>query len=150
MALDLLEKAKKNNVKIVLPEDSIIADDFNNDANTKTANNMEIPEGWMGLDIGSKAQKDFAQIIENSATILWNGPMGVFEMNKFQEGTKTIAKAVAKATKNGAFSLIGGGDSVAAINKFDLADQVSYVSTGGGALLELFEGKNLPGIEALK
>ncbi|MCB9227541.1 MAG: phosphoglycerate kinase [Chitinophagales bacterium] len=149
MALDLLEKAKKNNVKIVLPEDSIIADDFNNDANTKTANNMEIPEGWMGLDIGSKAQKDFAQIIENSATILWNGPMGVFEMNKFQEGTKTIAKAVAKATKNGAFSLIGGGDSVAAINKFDLADQVSYVSTGGGALLELFEGKNLPGIEAL-
>lgn len=150
MALELLHKAEINNVKIVLPEDSIIADNFSNEANTKNANNTDIPDEWMGLDIGPTAQKEFSKIIENSSTILWNGPMGVFEIDKFQQGTKTIALAVAKATQNGAFSLVGGGDSVAAINKFDLADKVSYVSTGGGALLELFEGKNLPGIEALK
>lgn len=149
MALDILKKAKENNVKIVLPQDSVVADNFSNDANTKTADNMDINTGWMGLDIGTKAQADFSKIIENSKTILWNGPMGVFEMDNFQAGTKAVAQAVVNATKKGAFSLVGGGDSVAAINKFGFADNVSYVSTGGGALLELFEGKELPGITAL-
>jgi phosphoglycerate kinase len=149
-ALDILEKAKQKNVSIHLPETSIIADKFAADANTKDCPSDQIPDGWMGLDIGGKAIGIFSEVIGKSKTILWNGPMGVFEMEKFQNGTKQIALAVADATSKGAFSLVGGGDSVAAVNKFDLADKVSYVSTGGGALLEYFEGKVLPGIEAVK
>jgi phosphoglycerate kinase len=149
MALDILEKAKQKNVSIHLPEDSVIADKFDANANTQTAPSDQIPDGWMGLDIGPKAVGIFSEIINKSKTILWNGPMGVFEMEKFQNGTKAIALAVAESTKNGAFSLVGGGDSVAAVNKFDLADKVSYVSTGGGAMLEFFEGKVLPGIAAI-
>ena len=148
-ALDTLEKAKQKNVSIHLPENSVIADKFAADANTKDIPSDQIPDGWMGLDIGGKAIGIFSEIIGKSKTILWNGPMGVFEMEKFEGGTKAIALAVAEATSHGAFSLIGGGDSVAAVNKFNLADKVSYVSTGGGALLEYFEGKVLPGIEAL-
>lgn len=149
-ARELLEKAKAKNVCIHLPSDSIIADKF--DANAKvsgSASNL-IPEGWMGLDIGKMAIESFCKIIRKSKTILWNGPMGVFEMEKFQHGTKAIAQAIAVATQNGAFSLVGGGDSVAAVNKFHLADKVSFVSTGGGAMLEYFEGKVLPGIQAIK
>ena len=149
LALSLIEKAKASNTKIILPVDSIIADDFNNEANTKTSSNESIPDGWMGLDIGPKAQKEFALTIKSSKIILWNGPMGVFEMPKFQAGTKAIADAVAEATENGAFSLVGGGDSVAAVNKFGYNEKVSYVSTGGGAMLEYFEGKTLPGIAAI-
>ncbi|MFN0081632.1 MAG: phosphoglycerate kinase [Ferruginibacter sp.] len=149
-ALDILEKAKQKNVSIHLPENSVIADKFAADANTKDVPSDQIPDGWMGLDIGGKAIGIFSEIIGKSTTILWNGPMGVFEMEKFQGGTKAIALAVAEATNNGAFSLVGGGDSVAAVNKFNLADKVSYVSTGGGALLEYFEGKMLPGIEAME
>ena len=148
-ALDILEKAKQKNVSIHLPETSIIADKFAADANTQDCPSDQIPDGWMGLDIGGKAIGIFSEVIGKSRTILWNGPMGVFEMEKFQNGTKQIALAVADATSKGAFSLVGGGDSVAAVNKFNLADKVSYVSTGGGALLEYFEGKVLPGIEAL-
>lgn len=148
-AIALLEKAKSNNVSIHLPEDSIIADAFAADANTTIAPSDAIPEGWMGLDIGPKAIGIFTEVIKKSNTILWNGPMGVFEMEKFQNGTKSIAYAVADATANGAFSLIGGGDSVAAINQFNLSNKVSYVSTGGGAMLEYFEGKELPGIQAV-
>ena len=148
-ALDILEKAKQKNVSIHLPETSVIADKFAADANTKDCPSDQIPDGWMGLDIGPKAVGIFSEIINKSKTILWNGPMGVFEMEKFQNGTKAIALAVAEATSHGAFSLVGGGDSVAAVNKFNLADKVSYVSTGGGALLEYFEGKVLPGIEAI-
>lgn len=150
MALDLLNKAKAKGVCIHLPQDSILADKFAADANTSSAINQEIPEGWMGLDIGQMAIDSFSKVIKDSKTILWNGPMGVFEMEKFQHGTKAIADAVVAATHNGAFSLVGGGDSVAAVNKFNLADQVSYVSTGGGAMLEFFEGKELPGIAAIK
>lgn len=150
MALDLLNKAKAKGVCIHLPQDSILADKFAPDANTSSAINQEIPEGWMGLDIGQMAIDSFSKVIKDSKTILWNGPMGVFEMEKFQHGTKAIADAVVAATHNGAFSLVGGGDSVAAVNKFNLADQVSYVSTGGGAMLEFFEGKELPGIAAIK
>lgn len=149
MARELLEKAKSKGVTIHLPEDSLAADKFANDAQTQIAENKNIPDGWMGLDIGPKAQAAFRTVILNSKTILWNGPMGVFEMETFQAGTKAIAEAVADATANGAFSLVGGGDSVAAVNKFELADKVSYVSTGGGALLEFFEGKELPGIAAI-
>ena len=149
-ALDILEKAKQKNVSIHLPETSVIADKFAADANTKDCPSDEIPDGWMGLDIGPKAVGVFSEVIRNSKTILWNGPMGVFEMEKFQNGTKSIALAVADATSNGAFSLVGGGDSVAAVNQFNLADKVSYVSTGGGAMLEYFEGKVLPGIAAVK
>jgi phosphoglycerate kinase len=149
-ALDILEKAKQKNVSIHLPETSTIADKFAADANTKDYPSDQIPDGWMGLDIGGKAIGIFSEVIGKSKTILWNGPMGVFEMEKFQNGTKQIALAVADATSKGAFSLVGGGDSVAAVNKFNLADKVSYVSTGGGALLEYFEGKVLPGIEAVK
>ena len=148
-ALDILEKAKHKNVSIHLPENSVIANKFAADANTKDVPSDQIPDGWMGLDIGGKAIGIFSEIIRKSKTILWNGPMGVFEMEKFQGGTKAIALAVAEATNNGTFSLVGGGDSVAAVNKFNLADKVSYVSTGGGALLEYFEGKVLPGIEAM-
>ena len=149
-ALDILEKAKQKNVSIHLPEDSVIADKFDAAANTEVRPSDAIPDGWMGLDIGPKAIGIFSEVINNSKTILWNGPMGVFEMEKFQEGTKSIALAVAAATAKGAFSLVGGGDSVAAVNKFELADKVSYVSTGGGAMLEYFEGKVLPGIAAIK
>ena len=149
-ALDILEKARQKNVSIHLPETSIIADKFAADANTKDCPSDQIPDGWMGLDIGGKAVGIFSEIIGKSKTILWNGPMGVFEMEKFENGTKMIALAVAESTTQGAFSLVGGGDSVAAVNKFNLADKVSYVSTGGGALLEYFEGKELPGIAAIK
>jgi len=149
MARALLETAKAKGVNIHLPEDSLAADRFANEAQTQIADNKNIPDGWMGLDIGPKAQAAFKAVILNSKTILWNGPMGVFEMETFQAGTKAIAEAVAEATVNGAFSLVGGGDSVAAVNKFGIADKVSYVSTGGGALLEFFEGKVLPGIAAI-
>jgi phosphoglycerate kinase len=148
-ALDLLSKAAAGNVSIHLPSDSIIADKFDAQAQTSTSPSNNIPEGWMGLDIGPNACEQFSNIIKRSKTILWNGPMGVFEMDSFRHGTKTIALAVVEATKNGAFSLVGGGDSVAAVNMFGLADNVSYVSTGGGAMLEYFEGKELPGIAAI-
>ncbi len=150
MARELLEKAKAKNVCIHLPTDSIIADKFAPDANTSSSQNENIPDGWMGLDIGQRACEMFSKVIRDSKTILWNGPMGVFEMEKFQHGTKCIADAVAEATAEGAYSLVGGGDSVAAVNKFGYADKVSYVSTGGGALLEYFEGKELPGIAAIR
>jgi phosphoglycerate kinase len=149
-ALELMKKAEAKGVCIHLPADSIIADKFAADANTSSANNTEIPEGWMGLDIGQMACETFTKVIKESKTILWNGPMGVFEMDKFQHGTKCVAQAVAEATENGAYSLVGGGDSVAAVNKFNFNDKVSYVSTGGGALLEVFEGKELPGIKAIR
>ena len=149
-ALDILAKAKQKNVSIHLPEDSVIADKFAADANTEIRPSDAIPDGWMGLDIGAKAVGIFSEVIRNSKTILWNGPMGVFEMEKFQNGTKSVALAVADATAKGAFSLVGGGDSVAAVNQFNLADKVSYVSTGGGAVLEYFEGKVLPGIAAIQ
>ncbi|MGB4937796.1 MAG: phosphoglycerate kinase [Ferruginibacter sp.] len=149
-ALDILEMAKQKNVSIHLPEDSVIADKFAADANTEVRPSDAIPDGWMGLDIGPKATGIFNEIIGKSKTILWNGPMGVFEMEKFQNGTKAVAESVATTTANGAFSLVGGGDSVAAVNKFNLAEKVSYVSTGGGAMLEYFEGKVLPGIAAIK
>ena len=149
-AKEILEKAKQKNVSIHLPEDSVIANKFAADANTEICLSDAIPDGWMGLDIGPKAIGIFNEIIGKSKTILWNGPMGVFEMEKFQNGTKAIALAVVESTKNGAFSLVGGGDSVAAINQFNLADKVSYVSTGGGAMLEYFEGKVLPGIAAVQ
>lgn len=149
-ARELLKKALEKNVSIHLPEDSVIADKFAADAETKTCMSDAIPDGWMGLDIGPKACGIFSEILRRSKTILWNGPMGVFEMEKFQAGTKAIAVAVAEATENGAFSLVGGGDSVAAVNQFGFTDKVSYVSTGGGAMLEYFEGKELPGIAAVK
>jgi phosphoglycerate kinase len=149
-ARELLDKAKAKNVCIHLPMDSIIADKFDATAAVSGSISNNIPDGWMGLDIGQMAVESFCKVISNSKTILWNGPMGVFEMEKFQHGTKAIAHAIAEATAKGAFSLVGGGDSVAAINKFHLADKVSFVSTGGGALLEYFEGKELPGIAAIK
>ena len=149
LANDILSKAAAKNVKICLPADSIVADKFAADANTKEVDNDHIETGWMGLDIGKKAIAGFTEVIMYSKTILWNGPMGVFEMEKFQQGTKSIALAVAASTANGAFSLVGGGDSVAAVNQFGLAGKVSYVSTGGGAMLEYFEGKTLPGIAAI-
>lgn len=148
-AKQLLEKAKAAGVQIILPEDSVIADAFSNEANVASAPSNNIPDGWMGLDIGPSAIQTFTSIIQRSNTILWNGPMGVFEMEKFSTGTQDIAHAVAKATANGAYSLVGGGDSVAAVNKYHLADKVSYVSTGGGAMLEFFEGKTLPGVAAI-
>jgi phosphoglycerate kinase len=150
LANELVKKAAAKGVKLLIPTDSVIADKFAADANTQIVDNNNIPVGWMGLDIADQSIATFSDVIKNSKTILWNGPMGVFEMEKFQGGTKAIALAIAEATKHGAFSLIGGGDSVAAINKFNLADEVSYVSTGGGALLEYFEGKTLPGIAAIK
>jgi len=149
-ATELLEKAKQKNVCIHLPSDSIIADKFDANAEVSGSLSNNIPDGWMGLDIGKIATQTFCKIISKSKTILWNGPMGVFEMEKFQHGTKIIAQAVADATANGAFSLIGGGDSVAAVNKFNLAEKVSFVSTGGGAMLEYFEGQVLPGIKAIQ
>lgn len=148
-ALDLLQKAEEKGVCIHLPSDSMIADKFAADAGTSTAPSNNIPDGWMGLDIGPNAIEQFTNVISRAQTILWNGPMGVFEMEKFQHGTKSIATAIAKATQGSAFSLVGGGDSVAAVNQFGYTDKVSYVSTGGGALLEYFEGKSLPGIAAV-
>ncbi|SFQ48619.1 phosphoglycerate kinase [Parafilimonas terrae] len=148
-AKEIMAKAAEKNVCIHLPSDSIIADKFANDADISSSVSTDIPDGWMGLDIGSMACDMFTKVILNAKTILWNGPMGVFEMECFQHGTKTIAEAVVKATENGAFSLVGGGDSVAAVNQFGFADKVSYVSTGGGAMLEFFEGKTLPGIAAI-
>ncbi|MDX9907642.1 MAG: phosphoglycerate kinase, partial [Bacteroidales bacterium] len=150
LARETSDKAEANNVKIYIPQDAIIASAFQNDAEKMECGSTAIPEGWMGLDIGPKATDAYREVILNSRTILWNGPMGVFEMPNFEAGTKAIAEAVAEATKNGAFSLIGGGDSVAAVNKYDLKDQVSYVSTGGGAMLEYIEGKELPGVAAIK
>lgn len=149
-ALDLIKKAAEKNVCLHLPMDSIIADKFDAEAQVSGSISNNIPDGWMGLDIGQMAIESFCKVISHAKTILWNGPMGVFEMEKFQHGTKAIAQAVAEATANGAFSLIGGGDSGAAVNKFNLEDKISFVSTGGGALLEYFEGKKLPGIEALQ
>ena len=149
LALQLIEKAKAKGVNLALPMDSIIADAFKNDANISEANNDSIPDGWMGLDIGNKSIVQFKEIIAQSKTILWNGPMGVFEMSNFENGTKQIALAVVEATKKGAFSLIGGGDSAAAVAKFNFTNDVSYVSTGGGALLEYMEGKVLPGVAAI-
>ena len=147
--LELMEKAKAKGVNLILPVDTVIADDFSNTANQGLVNKGEIPDNWMGLDIGPKTRELFGKVILESKTILWNGPMGVFEMESFDKGTKAIAEYVAEATRNGAFSLIGGGDSAAAVNKFGYTDQVYYVSTGGGALLEHMEGKVLPGVAAL-
>ncbi len=149
LAKELIEKAKESNTQLLLPKDSVVADAFSDEANTAVANNEKIEEGWMGLDIGPDARDAFSETILSSKIILWNGPMGVFEMSKFQGGTKAIADAVADATQAGAFSLVGGGDSVAAVNKFSYNDKVSYVSTGGGAMLEYFKGKTLPGIAAI-
>jgi len=150
MANDLIKKAEAKNVKLYLPVDNVIADKFENDAKTDETPVDEIPDGWMGLDIGQKTIEGFSEIIKYSKTILWNGPMGVFEMSSFQKGTETIARVIAETTEKGAFSLIGGGDSVAAINKYNLKDKVSYVSTGGGAMLEYIEGKELPGVKAIR
>ena len=145
-----LTKAKANNVNIVLASDAKIADSFSNDAKTQFVPVGEIPDGWEGLDIGPDTEKAFAEVIKASKTILWNGPTGVFEFDNFTSGSRAVGEAIVEATKNGAFSLVGGGDSVACVNKFDLADGVSYVSTGGGALLEAIEGRVLPGIEAIR
>ncbi len=150
LAKELIQKAKAKGVELHLPIDSVIADKFDANANTDIANNNAIPNGWMGLDIGPQASHVFSDVIRKSKTILWNGPMGVFEMQKFESGTRKVAEAVVDATKRGAFSLIGGGDSAAAVAQFGVSDDVSYVSTGGGALLEYFEGKILPGVKALE
>jgi phosphoglycerate kinase len=150
LARETSDKAEANNVRLYIPQDAVIANAFDNNAEKKESASTNIPEGWMGLDIGPKAIEAYRDVILNSKTILWNGPMGVFEMTNFEAGTKAIAEAVAEATQNGAFSLIGGGDSVAAINKYGLKDKVSYVSTGGGAMLEYIEGKELPGVKAIK
>ena len=150
VALDVIKKAKENGVNLVLGSDCIAADDFSNDANTQVCPANDIPDGWEGLDAGPETRKAFAEAIKNAKTILWNGPAGVFEFDNFIGGSKAIADAIAEATANGAFSLIGGGDSVACINKFGMADKVSYISTGGGALLEAIEGKTLPGVAAIE
>jgi len=150
LALELIQKAKDKGVNLVLAVDAKIADDFSNDANTKFCPVGQIPDGWEGLDIGPETEKIFAEVIEKSKTILWNGPTGVFEFDNFTHGSRSVGEAIVKATENGAFSLVGGGDSVACVNKFGMADKVSYVSTGGGALLEAIEGKTLPGIAAVE
>jgi phosphoglycerate kinase len=150
LATSIEKQAKEKGVKIFLADDVVAADAFSADANTKIMPAAEIEDGWMGLDIGPKTIETLKEVVENSSTILWNGPLGVFEMEKFAEGTKTIGEAIVKATEKGAFSLVGGGDSVAAVNKFGLADGVSYISTAGGALLEYLEGKELPGIKAIR
>lgn len=149
-ALKAIKKAEDLDVNLYIPQDAVIADEFDNDANQKCRPSNEIPDGWMGLDIGVEASETFRKVIEASSTILWNGPMGVFEMDNFAEGTLDVAQAIASATEKGAFSLVGGGDSVAAINKYNLQDKVSYVSTGGGAMLEYIEGKTLPGVAAIE
>lgn len=150
LARDIMAKAKEKGVNLVLGTDCVAADSFSNDAKTQIVSVMDIPEGWEGLDAGPETQKAFANVIRNAKTILWNGPAGVFEFDNFTAGSRAIAEAIVEATNNGAFSLVGGGDSVACVNKFGLADQVSYVSTGGGALLEAIEGKVLPGVAAVK
>ena len=150
LALDIMKKAKEKGVNLVLGTDCVAADKFSNDANTQICNVMDIPEGWEGMDAGPETRKAFAEVILPAKTILWNGPAGVFEFDNFTAGSRAIAEAIVKATENGAFSLVGGGDSVACVNKFGLADQVSYVSTGGGALLEAIEGKVLPGVATIK
>ncbi len=150
LANELIRKAQEKNVQLLLPPDSVIADDFNNDAAHKTTPSDQIPDGWMGLDIGPEARAAFASVIEQSKTVLWNGPMGVFEFSNFAGGTRAVAEAVVKSTEQGAYSLIGGGDSAAAIIQMGMADQVSFVSTGGGAMLEFLEGKTLPGVAAIK
>ncbi len=150
LALDLIRKAKKQNVNLYLPVDNIAASAFDNEAETRLTPTDQVPGGWMGLDIGPQTIDLFSRVISESKTILWNGPMGVFEMSNFQTGTKSVAESIARATRAGAFSLVGGGDSVAAINKYHLHDSVSYVSTGGGAMLEYIEGKELPGIAAIQ
>ncbi|QIK53300.1 phosphoglycerate kinase [Dysgonomonas sp. HDW5B] len=150
LAKEIMEKAKANNVNIILSSDAKLGDKFSNDANTQFAEANAIPDGWSGFDIGPKGEAEFSEVIKNSKTILWNGPVGVFEFDNFAHGSEVVAKAIAEASKHGAFSLVGGGDSVACVNKFGLADQVSYVSTGGGALLEFIEGKILPGIKAIR
>ncbi len=149
LALEILAMAKSKNVEVHLPVDAVIADSFSEAANTQIAAVNAIPDGWMGLDVGPNTNTLFADVLAKSKTILWNGPVGVFEMEKFATGTKVLGQNIAKATENGAFSLVGGGDSVAAVQQFKLADKVSYVSTGGGAMLEMLEGKTLPGIKAL-
>lgn len=150
LAKDIIAKAKANNVNLILSTDAKLGDKFANDANSQFADANNIPDGWSGFDIGPKGEKEFSDVIKASKTILWNGPVGVFEFDNFAHGSEVVAKAIAEATKVGAFSLVGGGDSVACVNKFGLADQVSYVSTGGGALLEFIEGKVLPGIKAIR
>lgn len=150
LALDIIRKAKEKGVNLVLGTDCVAADAFSNDANTQVVSCMEIPDGWEGLDAGPETRKAFQDVIKTAKTILWNGPAGVFEFDNFTAGSRAIAEAIVEATDNGAFSLVGGGDSVACVNKFGLADQVSYVSTGGGALLEAIEGKVLPGVAAIK
>lgn len=150
LALELLEKAKKMGVEVHLPVDAVIADKFGNDAATKTVATNQIPAGWMGLDIGPETTRSFSEVIKHCKTILWNGPMGVFEMSSFEAGTKAIGVAIADATSAGSFTLVGGGDSVAAVNQFGLAEKVSYVSTGGGAMLEYMEGIELPGVKAIR
>ncbi|WP_394667464.1 phosphoglycerate kinase [Halosquirtibacter xylanolyticus] len=150
MARNIIEKAKEKGVNLVIASDCVAADSFSNDANTEIVSSGEIKDGWMGLDVGPDTIAEFKKVIGNSKTILWNGPAGVFEMENFAAGTKAIGEAVVEATKNGAFSLVGGGDSVAAVNKFDIAKDVSYISTAGGALLEYLEGKELPGIAAVR
>ena len=149
LANEIIAKAKSHGVQLHLPIDSVIASAFSNDAETAVSKSDSIADAWMGLDIGPEAINDYSRVLLNSKTILWNGPMGVFEMTKFENGTKKLAQAIADATSNGAFSLIGGGDSAAAVAKFNMTEKVSYVSTGGGALLEYFEGKPLPGILAI-
>ncbi|MBQ9076341.1 MAG: phosphoglycerate kinase [Muribaculaceae bacterium] len=150
LALDIMKKAQEKGVNLVLGTDCVAGDKFSNDANTQVVSAMDIPEGWEGMDAGPETRKLFADAIKGAKTILWNGPAGVFEFDKFTAGSRAIADAIVEATGNGAFSLVGGGDSVACVNKFGVADKVSYVSTGGGALLEAIEGKNLPGIAAIK
>ncbi|CAM1334462.1 phosphoglycerate kinase [Tenacibaculum aestuariivivum] len=149
LALTILKLAKEKNTEIHLPVDAVIADAFSNEANTQIVDTTKIPEGWMGLDCGPKTSENFAAVIAKSKTILWNGPLGVFELENFSKGTIELGNAISKATENGAFSLVGGGDSVAAVKQFGFGDKVSYVSTGGGAMLEMLEGKKLPGIEAI-
>lgn len=150
LALDIIKKAESKGVKLLLPVDHVVADKFSNEAASKITSIDHTDDGWMGLDIGPKSVKLFSETIENSKTILWNGPMGVFEMSNFEKGTKSIAQAIANATSKGAFSLVGGGDSVAAVTQMGLSEKVSYVSTGGGAMLEYMEGKELPGIKAIR
>lgn len=149
LALDILKQAEAHNVKVYLPVDNVVADNFSNDANTQTLAVDAIPDGWMGMDVGSKTSEIFAEVIQNSKTILWNGPLGVFEMENFAKGTIALGDAIAEATQNGAFSLVGGGDSVAFVKQYKYDDKVSYVSTGGGAMLESLEGKELPGVAAI-
>ena len=150
LALDIIKKAKEKGVNLVLGTDCVAGDAFSNDANTQVVSVMEIPDGWEGMDAGPETRKKFRNAIVGAKTILWNGPAGVFEFDNFTAGSRAIADAIVEATNNGAFSLVGGGDSVACVNKFGLADEVSYVSTGGGALLEAIEGKVLPGVAAVK